>query len=273
MRSNSNNNDSDSWSNDGSSMHRVKKASAWSIPFAFAITLEIFFSCIAITAALLIVSTANTSTSNNICVEQGIDSIQQLSDSIQQRIADIVTITLNDTVAGPMLAIKETARIHSLNFVDPANYDRLWPHFYQQIKGYDAVSLIYYGDATTKDFVGVRVVSQTPASTQYGVDLMDETSSRCPQTCPSAMTSDTRPGIRFKYNLDDSGSISGAPYDSASFDPTGRTWFTLATSRPELCSRLDPCVSLFQSYRRWNHRRHSNLQPQRFVSSHWRSRL
>ncbi|KAJ3214654.1 hypothetical protein HDU67_001414 [Dinochytrium kinnereticum] len=139
-----------------------------------------------------------------------------------------------------MQAILESARIYSIDLLDVANYDRMWPHFYQQIRGYDAVSLVYYGDAQFKDFVGVRTISKNfdPAtgkaiSATYGVDLMDEgrlqrLPSRCPLTCPANIAANLQNQTRFKYNLNDAGRITGDAYEVATFDPTSRTWYTSA---------------------------------------------
>ncbi|KAJ3099717.1 Adenylate cyclase 1 [Phlyctochytrium planicorne] len=222
-------------SESGRSVLSVAKNRAFSMPLVAAITIEVFLSCIIITTALLVVSTTNTSASNDLCIKQGVDSVQSLVSDIQSRTSDLVAERLLTIVAGPVNSIRDTDRLQRLSMVDPTKYDALLPYFRQQILLNDAVSLVYYGDATTKDFVGVR--RQLPdAPRRFGYDLMDESHllrqpSRCPQTCPSAVENENRTGIRYKYYIDDNGKIVGDAYSSAAFDPTSRAWFTLARDK------------------------------------------
>ncbi|KAJ3215890.1 hypothetical protein HDU67_010192, partial [Dinochytrium kinnereticum] len=225
-----------------SNRDRVRLVSGCSVPFILAITAEIFLICIIITAGLLYVSITNNSISNNICLNQSISSIESLASAIQQRTADLVTASLNATVAGPVQSILDASKIHSVDILDITNYDRLWPYFFMQIKDHESVSLIYYGDSRWRDFVGIRKLQKDvdpetgkTIRVSYGVDLMDEgrlarVPSRCPQTCPANIASDPRNQTRFKYYLNESGRITGEVYEAATYDPTSRTWYKAATA-------------------------------------------
>ncbi|KAJ3099718.1 hypothetical protein HDU97_002797 [Phlyctochytrium planicorne] len=170
-----------------------------------------------------------------MCIRQGVDSVQFLVSDIQSRTSDLVAERLLAIVAGPVDAIRETDRHVRLTLIDPKKYDLLLPHFRQQILLNDAVSLVYYGDATTKDFVGVRRQA-ADAPRPLGYDLMDESHlkglpSRCPLTCPAVIANETRAGIRYKYYMDDNGNIIGDAFSAVAYDPTSRAWYTLAITK------------------------------------------
>ncbi|KAJ3093653.1 hypothetical protein HDU96_002114 [Phlyctochytrium bullatum] len=207
---------------------KAKGPSRFAIPFALAITLQIFLISTVITAALLLVSTTSTASSNALCIDSSVTAISNLSSSLQQRTADLVALRLNDTVTGAMDAIAESSRLHRTRLLDVAAYDRLWPYFFEQIRELEAVSLVYFGDATTKDFVGVRRILGSERA-QYGVDLMNRADvSRCPQTCPASMSSNK--DLRYKFYLDPSGTLTGDAYESAPFDVYERQWYKDATA-------------------------------------------
>ncbi|KAJ3102489.1 hypothetical protein HDU96_009606 [Phlyctochytrium bullatum] len=205
-----------------------------SIPFIVLVTLEIFLICGISNGLLLVLSNATATTSHALCTTQSLRSAHAFADALQQSLADETLRSLASLFHEPARLVRESARLHGVGMLTARDYDVLWRHFWAQMREVEApVSLVYFGEAMTRDFVGVRVFGTDGAGAKvFGVDLMNEEGARCPRTCPASMPS---PGskMRSKYVLDASGNIADPsnPYEVAPFDPTTRQWFRNATAQ------------------------------------------
>ncbi|KAJ3104693.1 hypothetical protein HDU97_008969 [Phlyctochytrium planicorne] len=206
---------------------------AKSIPFAALITFEIALICIVITVSLLLVASTNTASSNELSINQGIDSVKGLARTIQVQTVESVESTLLDVVSTGTNTIIDNARIFNASYMNTSDYDRMWPYFYQLVKKYPALSNVYYYNVDTKDFIGSIKTNYDPPYT-YGVYLMDESKfsnlpSRCPLTCPANMNK-TAKLQRYQYNLDEKGNVVAEPVIAITYDFTTRSTWKAATS-------------------------------------------
>ncbi|KAJ3168057.1 hypothetical protein HK101_011690 [Irineochytrium annulatum] len=217
-----------------STLAGVKK---YSLPFSLAITLEIFFTCLVVTCSLLFVSNSSTSQSNAICISSGQSTAEKLAVSLQSTTSTVVRLKLDLLLSEPVSAINESSRLATLQILQPNLYDRLWQYFYSQIINYDAVSLVYYGDASYGDFVGVRKTNYVSPFT-YGLNIMDQgaiansSNARC-QFCNHNQIN--TPGARYLYNLSPSSDglipVLGDLVSSSPYATKDRVWYKLGAAQ------------------------------------------
>ncbi|KAJ3152702.1 hypothetical protein HK101_001797 [Irineochytrium annulatum] len=225
----------------------------YSLPFSLAITLEIFFTCLVVTCVLLFVSSSNTRTSNAICISSGQTTAAQLAASLQSTTLTVVRLKLDLALSEPISAINESSRLAGLQILQPNEYDKLWKYFYSQIINLDAVSLVYYGDASFGDFVGVRKTNYASPFT-YGLNVMDQgaignlTNARCQQSCNHNQMNTT--GVRYLYTLSATNGgrtpVEGDLISSASYATKGRYWYTLCAAQTLATPSWTP-VSVFSN--------------------------
>ncbi|KAJ3113339.1 hypothetical protein HDU96_003512 [Phlyctochytrium bullatum] len=212
-----------------SQLSNLGKKAMISIPFSLAVTIEIMISCIAIAAVILGLTSANTSSSNDLCINQGVESVLSLAKNLQAESADLIAAKVQDILSEPVGIMQQNMLFFNSTFLIARDYDRLWPVFYQQIQQIESLSLVYFIDGGTKDYIGTRRMNYEPPYV-YGVDLQDEgrfsNQSRCTRTCPPEIRNNTRRMQRFQFTLDSSMRIITPAYSVATYDGTTRSGYT-----------------------------------------------
>ncbi|KAJ1548315.1 hypothetical protein HK405_003703 [Cladochytrium tenue] len=160
------------------------------IPFAAVITAEIFLCCIVVVGCLLLLSYYNSKTATDGCLNQSEEAQSQLSTTIQDAVTSLVSQEIENIVRNPTSVIQETLRLYNQSLINVNNYEVLWKHFYYQLEEEPTVAVVYYGDSSYGDFVGVENIDYGTSDAVIQAEFVEASAaagdtSRCPTLCPS----------------------------------------------------------------------------------------
>ncbi|KAI9332314.1 hypothetical protein DFJ73DRAFT_855934 [Zopfochytrium polystomum] len=159
------------------------------IPFAVIVTFEILLCALCVAGTLMALSILTFNKSMNSCLSASEDSQSFLTTRVQFRVIDLVAKQFENIMLQPVSALQETLRLQNQGLVSVTNYDTLWKYFIFQLRSYPAVGLLYYGDESYGDYLGVEVISFTANvdARKYYMDVQDirgqTGASRCPLSC------------------------------------------------------------------------------------------
>ncbi|KAJ1546402.1 hypothetical protein HK405_007119 [Cladochytrium tenue] len=137
------------------------------VSFAAMISLEIILGCVIVAGGLMIISYFNYTGATTKCLSQSEDAQANLTFQIQDAVTKLVS-----------------------QEIDVNNYEVLWQYFYYQLTGAPIVAIVYYGDNTFGDYVGLEVVDYGTSDAVIQAEFVDVGASegnttRCPETCTS----------------------------------------------------------------------------------------
>ncbi|KAI9332164.1 hypothetical protein DFJ73DRAFT_799624 [Zopfochytrium polystomum] len=158
------------------------------IPFAAIITLEIFLCCILVAGTLMSISFVTYNKSTNDCLGESESSKVSLTSKIQSSVMKVISAKIDSIVAQPVSFVQEALRLSTQAIINLNNYDALWKYFYFQIKNQNTVVIVYYGDDSFGDYVGIETIDPNNTALGHYAEFRDVRGasggvSRCPESC------------------------------------------------------------------------------------------
>ncbi|KAJ3100826.1 hypothetical protein HDU97_001880 [Phlyctochytrium planicorne] len=179
------------------------------IPFLAIIVAIVILCSVAITATLLSLAKVMTKSSNDMSIQQGIDSVFKMANEVQNRVSALVAQSVAGVTVPSIKVLIDDVNLYNIGFLNLTNYDTLWRQFYYQ--SFDpSISLVYYGADDTGDMIGSGRSSSLKNATYLS-------------GCPQNMTAPG--GWRIHFNVDNAGGLSTWIRNSSYLTKT-RYWFT-----------------------------------------------
>ncbi|KAJ3096411.1 hypothetical protein HDU97_005908 [Phlyctochytrium planicorne] len=197
------------------------------VPFIVIIVGLVSLCSVAITATLLSLANVLTKSSNDMSIQQGIDSVFTMATEVQDRVSSLVALLVAGVTIPSIKVLRDDVNLFNVGLLNVTNYDTMWRQLYYQ--SFDpSISLVYFGSEDNGDMVASGKVA--PYSLQnpiFIVNFMDQSQvlkqpSRCPLNCPQNMTAPG--GWRIQYQVDSVGN-KGNWRRNATFATKTRYWY------------------------------------------------
>ncbi|RKO96720.1 hypothetical protein CAUPRSCDRAFT_11586, partial [Caulochytrium protostelioides] len=229
---------------------------AWTVSIQTALLfLSLVFTGI-ITAVILAISWTGSESTLTQCTQRSNSSINELVGTIQSSTNSLVNVKIQDFVNTHSSVIQAAtanwnstrnadATIHD-PVVDFTSFDTAKSYCYNMVKQHSAISGFYYGDKTSKNFIGAeRIVDPITGETYIHLQLRyDPATNPAVNTCDFCTTPAMTPimtgtiingeiyKVLIRFKEDGTLDTTKYTYGSSPYDPTTRSWWTLATAHP-----------------------------------------